>query len=56
MMNASQIYSLARSVLKIIGAGLVVNGYISQEQYMDVLGALGIFTGLALSHQTHDHG
>ncbi len=52
-MNKDQVYSLLRSVLKVLGAGLVVNGYISQEQYMDALGTLAMFAGLFMSHQSH---
>jgi hypothetical protein len=53
MMNKDQLLSLARTALKVIGAGLVQQGYLSNQELLDIMGMISMASGIFWSHTTH---
>lgn len=54
IMNLEQFYSISRSVLKIGGAVLVENGYVSDANWQSIMGGFVVIIGLVWSHCEHD--
>lgn len=52
-MNSDQIGSLVRSVILTLGAGLATSGYISQENFVALAGAIGVLASVAWSQYVH---
>jgi hypothetical protein len=52
-MNKDQLLSLARTSLKVIGAGLVQQGYLSNQELLDIMGMVSMASGIFWSHSVH---
>jgi hypothetical protein len=53
-MNQEQVFSIIRSIVKVVGSGMVANGYMSNGTWTELMGGLFVAGSMLASHMVHE--
>jgi hypothetical protein len=53
-MNQEQAFSIIRSIVKVVGSGMVANGYMSNGTWTELMGGIFVAGSMLASHMVHE--